>query len=526
MDEHDLLVSFSEAIESKNWLLAKEYIDKKVDINGTIRGFSALMLACKVYDDTHASKEFVTLLINSCCEVNHFNNLITSDEYSALLIAISKGSIDLVTILVNAGASLDDCIRYKTTPLLLAIQKKNLDIIRFLVSLNAKGGEKSSDCANSVIGSRAVCRIDIDSKAGTTTPLWAAIETDDIEIVQLLLDHGADANLGNIKMETPLMKAIEQQNLDIITLLLSKKPYLYSVTSDRDYPLLLAVKSGNYEVVQLILNAVITAEGEAKVDKLYLMTEAPLAVAVRNNSPRIAELLLQLGANTEVEMDYTKKYTPLMHAVHHHFTEMVRILIAYNANVNAINTYRRAIPTSSFPPGFGSNSTFSFSNSFSFNTSYGSNSTSTIGNTDCNLYSDPYEGLIPREDTVGNTPLMTALQNLSAMNYDITCSLLLCNRCDLSITNVENNTAWDLLKAANHETFLNIKTKTIEVYHWSKLRNYILFLYSTGLVGTENEKTAKFVEFNDVATTSENLSVLQMKIFGNDNLSFIIKSYL
>ena len=72
------------------------------------------------------------------------------------------------------------------------------------------------------------------------------------------------------------------------------------------------------------------ADIEARNDVNY----TPLLIAVSQNKPEIARLLIELGANINIEGIF---YTPLNYAALHDDIEMVRLLIELGANIEAID---------------------------------------------------------------------------------------------------------------------------------------------------------------------------------------------
>lgn len=72
----------------------------------------------------------------------------------------------------------------------------------------------------------------INAKCGYRgSPLHAALYNGDLDAVRLLLDHGADANLGDNVGKTPLVRANEKGNLEAIQLLLEHGADEGSVTN-------------------------------------------------------------------------------------------------------------------------------------------------------------------------------------------------------------------------------------------------------------------------------------------------------
>lgn len=155
----------------------------------------------------------------------------------------------------------------------------------------------------SLINSGLNIDINAKDKYGYSALEMANIENDqednNLEIVRILLDNGANVNLLGTDNYTPLMRAIDQ--------------------------------SAHMNIVELLINKGTNIElrGDDGLDAIML--------AVINNRIEIAELLIEKGAN--INRKYTQDYadnqiTPLIAAVEHDYKDMVKLLIDNGANVN------------------------------------------------------------------------------------------------------------------------------------------------------------------------------------------------
>jgi ankyrin repeat protein len=121
-----------------------------------------------------------------------------------------KGDIEGVKKEVASGASLNQGDDAGFTPLHIAIQEKRVDVVNFLLENGADPNQKD--------------------KYGNS-PLWTAVyyasranRTEaNIEILRLLLDRGADPNQLNNAGRSPLQMVNETSNNKILKLLRNKK---------------------------------------------------------------------------------------------------------------------------------------------------------------------------------------------------------------------------------------------------------------------------------------------------------------
>jgi hypothetical protein len=132
-------------------------------------------------------------------------------------------------------------------------------------------------------------------------PLQIAIAKQSMEITQLLLDRGADANLcfsalsySTDVADTPLKAAIQNGRLDLVQLLLQARAHVNDHDSRHALSSLnLAARSGLLKIVQLLLDA----GAEVNESPREFHQETALQTAARAGSIEIVQLLLSYGAD-------------------------------------------------------------------------------------------------------------------------------------------------------------------------------------------------------------------------------------
>ncbi|KAF3182443.1 hypothetical protein TWF788_006346 [Orbilia oligospora] len=169
------------------------------------------------------------------------------------------------------------------------------------------------------------------------TPLSYAAETENMEMVRLLLENGAQINMEDNARRRPLSEAIEKRNTKIVQYLLSwgaDLEYVYYYT-----PLSKAIEGGDDAVVELLL-----ANG-ARPDAEDRRGWKPLSQAIEVGNAATVKHLLAVGI--DVNYDYgiarletpagmhsfadLKKSTPLLRAVENGHAAIVKLLLAHNA---------------------------------------------------------------------------------------------------------------------------------------------------------------------------------------------------
>ena len=124
------------------------------------------------------------------------------------------------------------------------------------------------------------------------TPLIVATLAGHIDIVELLLDKGADANAKYIG-GTALMDATVSERDEIVALLLEKGADTEAENKYGVTPLSAAAKNGYRRIARLLL------DNDANIEARDKNGNTPLMFAARNEQLLVLELLLSRGANVE-----------------------------------------------------------------------------------------------------------------------------------------------------------------------------------------------------------------------------------
>ncbi|WP_423198101.1 MULTISPECIES: ankyrin repeat domain-containing protein [unclassified Cupriavidus] len=127
-----------------------------------------------------------------------------AESNSAFLLASATGQVDVVRLSLSHGADLNSTDRYDGTALIAAAQHGNTEVVRMLL--------------------KAGIAVDHVNQLGWTALLEAVILGDGSsryeEIVQLLLDAGADANLPDREGVTPTRHARERGYKSMVKMLM------------------------------------------------------------------------------------------------------------------------------------------------------------------------------------------------------------------------------------------------------------------------------------------------------------------
>ena len=145
-----------------------------------------------------------------------------------------------------------------------------------------------------------------------------------------MIQAGADVNQAQPDGTTPIHWAVYRVDYDLLAALIAKKAKV-DVANEFGYtPLSEAAKQGDARMVKMLMDAGSGTEG-ANADG-----QTALMLAIKNGDLPVFQMLIDAGAKVNV-VEKVQEQTPLMWAAAatRNGAEMVRILIAKDANVNA-----------------------------------------------------------------------------------------------------------------------------------------------------------------------------------------------
>jgi ankyrin repeat protein len=165
--------------------------------------------------------------------------------------------------------------------------------------------------------------------------LFEAVEAEDFQTAQKLIEMGIHPNLLNhqshqVEFLLPLHFAIEKNNLELVTLLLEKGANPNYPNLHIHVPLERAVKQKNTEMVRLLL--------EYDADPNHKIAHSSLLhYAISVNELEIAELLLIHGADPEVQVKGHYFYHPPLRDAKS--VKAIQLLIEYGAKTDNLKDF-------------------------------------------------------------------------------------------------------------------------------------------------------------------------------------------
>ncbi|KAJ6191986.1 ankyrin repeat-containing domain protein, partial [Bipolaris maydis] len=277
---------------------------------------------------------------------------------------------------LNKGATIDSLhSKYFLSPLVYAVKTRSLEIVRLLLKNRA---DVNMQCYGGVSALHTACdwidppndenielvkllleEADIDLMDDRSyTPLYLAVKREHSQLVKLLLEESANADINCGKSGTALQAAVESGNFKAVRLLanrpeidinfslpwkgtalelalehghlravklLHRRGASINPTENSCPPLTLAARNGHIEVVKYLL------ENEAIVDA-YDGDSTAIDTALSNGRNDIAELLVEHGAKLDAKH---MGETPLQRASRQGKHTAVEFLLKHGANINA-----------------------------------------------------------------------------------------------------------------------------------------------------------------------------------------------
>ena len=159
-----------------------------------------------------------------------------SKDMTAFALAIAQGDTEIMKALMAQRINVNNVARGGATPakpLMLAVEYGKENIVELLIESGAQ--------------------IEAMDDNGNTPLIKAVAEDQRIHIVKQLLNKGANVNAKNHHGVTPLHVAVQSGSEKMVNLLLDKRPNLEARTTNGETALLIASKEGFMPIVQVLL---------------------------------------------------------------------------------------------------------------------------------------------------------------------------------------------------------------------------------------------------------------------------------
>ncbi|KAI6219308.1 NFU1 iron-sulfur cluster scaffold-like protein, mitochondrial [Aphelenchoides fujianensis] len=211
--------------------------------------------------------------------------------HAGLLEAAMDGHVDVARVLLDGGAPVNLPTENFESPLTLAACGGHYDLVQLLAAR-----EGHQDVVELLLDNGANVNSKIEE--GIETPLTLAASGGYLRIVEMLVSHGGDLSVGE---RTPLYEATQEghvdvtNNMELIKLFLENGAQISCFSKDGRTPLMEAAKQGHLEVIEYLVNR------GACVNVVSPTNDATaLSLACLFGRAEVTKYLLKKGANAEV----------------------------------------------------------------------------------------------------------------------------------------------------------------------------------------------------------------------------------
>ncbi len=201
----------------------------------------------------------------------------------------ADGSLEVAgpDVVVEVSAGIDSTLSVATTGVVAmtvsyrtelanAIAEEDVDRVRELIANGADVNEK-------------------EDKETRLTPIFIAVETGDVEIVQILLDAGAKVTARTRDKQTPLMRLDEDASAELVDLLIKHGVSLDAADEDGDTALIRAAEFAPAAVIKALIRAGADVNAVNKAGQTALMN------AAYADDVEAVKSLLEAGAKADLK---------------------------------------------------------------------------------------------------------------------------------------------------------------------------------------------------------------------------------
>ena len=283
----------------------------------------------------------VKLLLKYNIDVNSIN----LDYITPLHIAVETNNIKIVKLLLDYGANINATNIDQEFPLYISVYNDYLDMTKILLDYGANINKTyyNTSLFLYIIDNSKYRFVKIFKNAGidinkslndsNDTPLLISTFNDDLHMIKLLLELGANPNIFNINKIYPIMNITNSRMLELLIEYNAK----INITDYNNSSLL------NHYIVNNILSnerinmIKILIKKNINLNIQDLNKNTPLIYSIIYNMPEITKLLLK--NNCDINIINKNNQTALHIAAFKHNMNIIKLLLKYNANYHIKDIY-------------------------------------------------------------------------------------------------------------------------------------------------------------------------------------------
>ena len=275
-----------------------------VKAGADVRATDAERATCLMFAAYHGHTDTVRYLV--CLPEVDLNHQGTKN-YTALHVAVERKHADVVQVLIDAGADIETTGDRGRLPLHLASRLGQLTTVKMLVKAGADvraADPRRYTCliqaahfghTDTVRYLVSLPEVDLDhQQSNNKTSLHAAVLEKHADVVQVLIDAGADIETKNDNGRSPLHLAITSGELATVKMLVEAGADVRATDATRETCLTLAAYFGHTDTVRYLVCL-------PEVDLNHGRNRTVLRLAVKRKHADVVQVLIDAGADTRVE---------------------------------------------------------------------------------------------------------------------------------------------------------------------------------------------------------------------------------
>ena len=270
------------------------------------------------YGDLYFKESFFNIIIHSAAlhgNFEIFKILITVDDvtsgrcgHTILHSAVIGKNENIVKfILENNSCDIDALDHFNESAIYIAADRGNFTIFKML--FENKASLKCNDSYNF---------------------LHCAAESNNVEFVKFILDNKiVDVKSQDVRKQTPLHRAATIDNVEIVKILIEHGADVNALDHCDASPIFIAACHGHWEIFKILV------ENGAELDNLDYLNQSLIMYAITGQNTDIIKFLCE-SSDCLYDEDY-KSRTPLYCALKHDNDEIIKVLIENGSDVHATN---------------------------------------------------------------------------------------------------------------------------------------------------------------------------------------------
>ena len=308
----------------------------------------------------HGNLKVLEYLLDQGVKINEVN----SNKMDALSIAAQYGQLEIVNFLLKYNENLDAQYPNKQdaqgkTALHYAVKNGHLPVVEALLSnknidINLTNHEGQTAFHIAILNNNVeIVKIFFEKnlglisehQKGTPYPAWLAAKNGKLEVLQYLMEQGANTHYEGPGDINALSIAAQNGQSAIVEFLLNYKTSDKSIYPNNPRPnkkdaqgktaLHHAIENGHLSVVKILL-----ARNNININLTDHQGRTALHVAVLNNNIEIVKILLE--KNPKLNIQDSKGWTALHFAALHNNPEMTALLLEKIPDLNLIDSKERS----------------------------------------------------------------------------------------------------------------------------------------------------------------------------------------